>query len=57
MSFFAMSFAALFARLRVFTQSLPPIFESLTGFSSPPPVYFDTRSSCVAGTYSVSVPA
>ena len=57
MSFFAMSLAALLARVRVFAHSVPPIFDSFTTRSSPPPVYLLTRSSCVAGTYSVSVPA
>ena len=45
-----MSRAEALARLRVFAHSAPPIFDRRTGLSSPAPVYFDTRSSWVAGT-------
>lgn len=40
--------AAALARLVVFFHSAPPMRESFTGRSSPPAMYFDTRSSCVA---------
>ena len=61
MSPLARSFAAAFAFDLARLQSVPPSLESravLSPFSSvPPPMYFATRSSCVAGTYSVSLPA
>ena len=48
--FLAMLLAAALARDFVRAHSVPPIFDSFTGRSSPAPMYLLTMSSCVAGT-------
>ena len=53
-SSFAISFTAARTRAFVFCQSCPPNLLNLTVASSLGPIYLDTKSNWVTGTYRVS---